>query len=189
MSNQTTDTQIIPQADEMLERLYAVDVNNFDINAVTNEIKGNKQWISILTIPVTTILLGLFTLAGVLLFDSIIGSFIVSAGLLFLAGRVLDQYERQFRIQARNEVMQRIALTEEGFGLIPHFKHFLPIKYRHLWQSLRKGNYRYIDQYIQALVLLQHKLEAEQFIKIWNLTYPHLEEELAASERAGEREI
>jgi len=25
------------------------------------------------------------------------------------------------------------------------------------------------------LVLLQHKLEAEKFIKIWNMTYPQLE--------------
>lgn len=164
----------IPQAEEILSRLQAVDVNQFDIVAVTNELKGNKQWISILTIPVTTILLGLFTLIGVLLFDSIIGSFLVAAGLLFFAGRILDQYERQYRIQARHEVMSRIQSTEGEFGLIPHFKHFLPTKYRHLWQSLKKGNYMYIDQYIQALVLLQHKLDHEKFTKIWNMTYPEL---------------
>jgi len=173
--NSESETAIdVPQAEEILARLQSIDVNQFDMVAVTNELKGNKQWISILTIPVTTILLGLFTLLGVLLFDSIIGSFLVSAGLLFFAGRILDQYEQQYRIQARHEVMNRIRNTEDEFGLIPHFKHFLPTKYRHLWQSLKKGNYMYIDQYIQALVLLQHKLDHEQFTKIWNMTYPEL---------------
>ncbi|MEA3405666.1 MAG: hypothetical protein U9R28_08000 [Pseudomonadota bacterium] len=173
--NQDSEQAIaIPQAEDILARLHSIDVNQFDIVAVTNELKGNKQWISILTIPVTTILLGLFTLAGVLLFDSIIGSFLVAAGLLFFAGRILDQYEQQYRIRARHEVMNRIQATEDEFGLIPHFKHFLPTKYRHLWQSLKKGNYMYVDQYIQALVLLQHKLDHEQFTKIWNMTYPEL---------------
>lgn len=184
MTTETVNNQSIPHADVMLERLYAIDVNIFDINAVANEIKGNKQWISILTIPIATILLGLFTLVGVMVFDSIIGSFIVSAILLFSVAKILDQYERQFLAQARQEVMARIALTEQGFGLIPHFKHFLPTKYRHLWQSLRKGNYLYIDQYIQALVLLQNRIESEKFIKIWNMTYPHLEEELEATQNS-----
>jgi len=175
MSEQTTDNPAIPKAEEMLARLNAVDVNYFDINAVVNEIKGNKLWISILTIPVATILLGIFTMVGVLILDSIILSFLISAGLLFFIGRILDQYDQQHKVKARQEVIRRIAETEQGFGLVPHFKHFLPTKYRHLWQSLRKGHYHYIDQYIQALVLLQHKLEAEKFIKIWNMTYPQLE--------------
>ncbi|MBN2866822.1 MAG: hypothetical protein JXK16_12505 [Thiotrichales bacterium] len=175
MSDQSTDNQTIPTAEEMLARLQAVDVNQFDINAVVNEIKGNKQWISILTIPVATILLGLFTLIGVVMFDSLIVSFLISAGLLFFIGRILDQYEQQYRAKARREVTHRIAKIEQDFGLIPHFKHFLPTKYRHLWQSLRKGRYHYIDQYIQALVLLQHKLDHEKFTKIWNMTYPQLE--------------
>jgi len=175
MSNEPTEKQPVLKAEEMLARLAAVDVNYFDVNAIISELKGHKQWISILTIPVTTILLGLFTLIGVIFFDSLIISFLVSAGLLFFIGRILDQYEQQYAMKARQEVMKRIEETEQGFGLIPHFKHFLPNKYRHLWQSLRKGNYRYVDQYIQALVLLQHKLDEENFIKIWNLTYPELE--------------
>ena len=175
MSNESTENQPIPKAEEMLARLSAIDVNDFDISTIINELKGSKQWISILTIPVTTILLGVFTLIGVLVFDSLIGSFLVSAGLLFFIGRILDQYEQQYRVKARHEVMKRIAQTEQDFGLIPHFKHFLPSKYRHLWQSLRKGDYRYVDQYIQALVLLQHRLDKENFTKIWNLTYPQLE--------------
>lgn len=174
MHNETEATPQIPHAEVMLERLHAVDVNQFDIKAVTNELKGNKQWISILAIPVTTILLGLFTLVGTLLFDSIVASFLVSAGLLFFIARIYDQYEQQYRVQARHQVMQRIAQIEADFGLLPHFKHFLPSKYRHLWQSVRKGNYIYIDQYIQAIVLLQHKLDPDNFAKIWNLTYPHL---------------
>ena len=175
MSDQPQDNQTIPTAEEMLARLNAVDVNQFDINAVLNEIKGNKQWVSILTIPVATILLGLLTLVGIWLIDSIIISFLIAAVLLFFVGRILDQYDQQYRIKARHEVMNRIAKTEQAFGLVPHFKHFLPTKYRHLWQSLPKGNYRYVDQYIQALVLLQNKLEPEKFTKIWNMTYPELE--------------
>lgn len=161
-----------PTAETMLARLSEVDVNLFDSKQVMNELKGNKQWISILTIPVTTILLGLLTLIGMLVSGSILWSFVISAGLLFFIGKLFDQYEQQYRHQARQEVIRRVQETEGEFGLIPHFKHFLPNRYRHLWQSLRKGNYVYVDQYIQAVVLLQNQLDAEKFTKIWHLSYP-----------------
>ncbi|MEA1989204.1 MAG: hypothetical protein U9N57_08375 [Pseudomonadota bacterium] len=37
---------------------------------------------------------------------------------------------------------------------------------------MRKGQYHYIEQYVQAILLLQNKLEPEQFTRIWYLTYP-----------------
>jgi hypothetical protein len=163
-----------PSAEEMLTRLHAVDVSQFDIEALSNALKGNKQWISILTIPVSAILLVLMTLIGTFVFDAFILSFLLSAGSLYFAAKLLDQYDRQYRIQARNEVMRRIAAAEGEYGLIPHFKHFLPKKYRHLWQSLPKGRYMYIDQYIAAITLLQTHLQAEKFTRIWHLNHPEI---------------
>lgn len=166
--------ELIPSAEEMLQRLNQVDPSAFDLKTVAEQLKGDKIWISIFTIPVSAILLVLLTLIGTFVFDQFIISFAVSAALLFWVAKMLDQYEAQFKVKARQVVLQRIAQAEGEFGLIPHFKHFLPSKYRHLWQSLRRGNYAYIDQYIQAIVLLQHKLDPKKFIKIWYLTYPEI---------------
>lgn len=164
----------VPTAEEMFNRLKSVDIAQFNIIETTNQLKGNKQWISILTIPVSAILLVLFTLLGAFLFNALIASFLISAGLLYFIARILDQYDQQFRLQARNVVIQRIADTEGEFGLVPHFKDFLPEKYRHLWQSLRKGRYMYIEQYVQAIALLQTQLKLEKFTKIWHLQHPEL---------------
>jgi len=90
---------------------------------------------------------------------------------------MFENQEHNYKIAARHEVIRRIAETEGEFGLIPHFKHFLPNKYRHLWQSLRKGQYHYIEQYVQAVLLLQNKLEEDQFTRIWYLTYPETDPE------------
>ncbi|MDX1347325.1 MAG: hypothetical protein R3189_03635 [Thiomicrorhabdus chilensis] len=172
--NETLETPAHPTAEEMLERLHAVDIQQFNISEVANQLKGNKQWISILTIPVSAILLVVLTLIGTFVFDYFIASFLFSAGLVYFIAKILDQYDQQYRLKARKLVMQRIAATEGDYGLLPHFKHFLPVKYRHLWQSLPKGRYMYIDQYIQAILLLQRKLEAEKFTKIWHLNHPEL---------------
>lgn len=172
----------MPTADEMLERLHAVDLNQFDLEMALNQIKGNKQWVSILTIPVSAILLVLITLVGAFMTDQLITSFIVAAVLVYSLGKFMDQFDQQYRIQARNRVMQRIAETEGRIGLIPHFKNFLPTKYRHLWQSLRKGRYMYIDQYRQALQLLQNKLDPEAFRKIWHIQHPETDPDAESAE-------
>ena len=170
--NNTEQTEWVPSPEEMLVRLNKVDPNYFDIRVVADQLKGDKIWISILTLPVSAILLVLFTLLGAFLFDRPFISFIVSAGLLLWIGKLFDHQHRTYEYAARQEVIRRIAETEEGFGLIPHFKNFLPNKYRHLWQSVRKGNYVYIEQYVSALVLLQHKLNPDKFTRIWYMTYP-----------------
>ncbi len=162
----------IPTPQEMLDRLYQIDPKDFDIQAIANQLKGNKIWISILTLPVSATVLALFTLLGAFLFDSPVISFLITAALLFWVGKLFDNQQKIYTIAARQEVMQRIANIEEGFGLLPHFKVFLPEKYRHLWQSVRKGNYLYIEQYIQAILLLQKKLDPEKFTAIWYLSYP-----------------
>jgi len=161
----------------MLLRLKNVDVQQFNIQTIATELKGNKIWVSILTIPVSATILVLTTLLGSFIFDKPIISFIVGAATLFWVSKMFEGQERNYEIAARHEVMQRIKQTEGDFGLIPHFKHFLPNKYRHLWQSLKKGQYQYIEQYVQAILLLQKKLDAENFTRIWYLTYPEIDPE------------
>lgn len=173
----TTEPPVIPEPEEMLQRLQAVDVQNFNIEEITTQLQGNKVWVSVLTIPVSAILLVSFTLLGGFLFQQMIISFLVTAGLLFWIAKMLEGQERKYKFAARQEAIKRIKETESGFGLVPHFKHFLPNKYRHLWQSLRKGNYAYVEQYTQAILLLQNKLDSEQFKKVWYLTYPEMNPE------------
>ncbi len=177
-----TEENFIPSAEEMLARLKSIDVQQFNIEQIANEMKGDKIWISILTIPVSAIILVSFTLLGGFLFDRPIVSFVVTAALLFWISKMFEQYERGFKYAARKEAERRVQQTEGSFGLIPHFKHFLPNKYRHLWQSLRKGNYVYVEQYVQAILLLQNKLEPEHFTRVWYLTYPELDPENLHSE-------
>jgi len=167
--------QTIPSPEEMLQRLNAIDVQTFNMQEVANELKGNQIWVSILTIPVSATILVVVTLLGSFLFDRPVISFLLAAGLLFWVSKMFENQERNYKIAARHQVINRIQQTEGEFGLIPHFKHFLPNKYRHLWQSLKKGNYTYIEQYVQSILLLQNKLEPEQFTRIWYLTYPELD--------------
>ena len=176
----------IPSPEEMLRRLNAVNVQTFNIEELANEMKGNKVWISILTIPVSAIILVAATLIGGFIFDSPIISFLLAAALLFWISKMFEGHERHFKMVARQEVIHRIQQTEGEFGLIPHFKHFLPTKYRHLWQSVRKGNYVYVEQYAQAILLLQNKLDGQKFTKIWYMTYPGInpEEEEEQSQQA-----
>ncbi|WP_321276826.1 hypothetical protein [Thiomicrorhabdus indica] len=161
----------IPSPEEMLARLHSVDLQQYDSEAIFQELKGKYIWISAMTIPITVITLALFTLGG-LIFDQPIIGFIIGALLLFWISRMIDAKDQNLRFEAHNVVIERIKNTEGDFGLIPHFKHFLPQRYRHLWQSLKKGNYQYIEQYIQAVHLLQTKLVDEKFIHIWQLKYP-----------------
>ena len=172
-SNQAT----IPDPEEMIKRLQDVNVQDFNIEKITTQLKGNRIWVSVLTIPVSAIILVSFTLLGSFLFDQLIISFLVTAVFLFWIGKIFEGQERNYKFAARQEAIKRIQETEGEFGLVPHFKHFLPNKYRHLWQSLRKGNCAYVEQYTQAILLLQNKLDPNQFKKIWYLTYPELDPE------------
>ncbi|WEJ63244.1 hypothetical protein [Thiomicrorhabdus lithotrophica] len=179
-TNNTAENDI-PSPEEMLSRLQSIDVQTFNMNEIANELKGNQIWVSILTIPVSASVLVGFTLLGSFMFDRPIVSFLLAAGLLFWISKMFENQERHYKIAARHEVIRRIAEIEGEFGLIPHFKSFLPNKYRHLWQSLRKGQYHYIEQYVQAVLLLQNKLEPEQFKRIWYLTYPETDPEYVPS--------
>lgn len=166
----------VPSPEEMLDRLYSVELEQFDMEAIFVELKGKYIWISAMAIPITVITLALFTFIGMLLGHPVIG-FISAAVLLFWISRMIDAKDQNIRYDAYKEVTERIKNTEGEFGLIPHFKHFLPKRYRHLWQSLRKGNYQYIEQYIQAVHLLQTKLDKEKFTRIWQLKYPQFDPE------------
>lgn len=170
-----TDIPFVPEmpyAEEMLERLHAIDVSQFDIAQRVETLKGNHAWLFVLTMPVTALLLVILTLVGTFLSDQFIVSFLVVSGLLFLVGKMIDEYEQKFKRQARLDIMHRIKDAEGEMGLLPHFKDFLPPKYRHLWQNLKKHNYAYIEQYIAAISMLQKHLDDDKFIRIWQLKYP-----------------
>ena len=169
LSNEAKQT---PSAEEMLQRLMAVRLIELDTDTVADELKGNRIWIPILTVPISAVFLALFTLLGAFLFDRPIVSFVVTAVLLYWIGKELERSLESYIYKARQEIVNRIADIEEDFGLLPHFQHFLPKRFRHLWQSVRKGQFIYIEQYAQAISLLQNKLEAERFIEVWHITHP-----------------
>ncbi len=162
----------IPTAELMLSKLNSIDLDVFDINQKMDELKGKWNWIFVLTMPISALLLATLTLLGLFFADSFVISFIVSAVIVFFIGKIIDGYEQQYRAMARRHIMQTIAEIEIEVGLIYHFKEFLPTKYRHLWQSVRKKNFIYVEQYKNAILLLQRKLEHEKFIQLWHLKYP-----------------
>lgn len=166
-----------PSASEMLARLRAVDPHQFDTKMIADALKGKYAWVFVLTMPIAAILLVTLTMLGTVLTGYFIASFIVTALLLFVVGKMLDEFEKRFFFQARLEVIKRIEEAEGDYGLIPHFKDFLPPKYRHLWQSLRKGRYVYIDQYIAAVILLQNKLPDDKFHRVWEIRHPQFASE------------
>lgn len=164
----------VPSAEEMLARLQAIDLQQFNLKQVEEEIRGNRIWINTFTIPVTALLLIIFTFLGAWLSGHLFLSFAVSAGMLFFIGKLFETYDQQIKWQARQEVERRVAETEGEFGIVVHFKPFLPTRYRHLVQSLRRKRYLYVDQYIQAVSLLQRKLDRNKFTLAWHMVYPHL---------------
>ncbi|BBN59089.1 hypothetical protein [Hydrogenovibrio marinus] len=161
-----------PTAEEMLERLHDVELGDLDLKQLTEEAKGNQAWLFVMTMPVSALFLVIVTLLGTFLTGYFIASFIIGATFVFLIGQMLDQYERKFKNLARIEAMKRIEAVEGEYGLLPHFNDFLPTKYRHLWQTVRRKNFIYIEQYIAAMKLLQNKLDREKFIYIWRLKHP-----------------
>ncbi|GAB6034780.1 hypothetical protein [Galenea microaerophila] len=166
--------QLIPTADEMLERLYAVDIEAFDLKTVTLEMMGNKAWLFVSVLPISAILLALLTSILYYFSDSFIISFLLSAMAVYIFGLIMGYYERHYRQIAFAEIMRRIAETEGDFGLLIHFKDFLPPKYRYLIKCLKEGVYTYVKHYQNALLLLQTKLDPEKFTRIWYLKYPDI---------------
>lgn len=164
-----------PSAKVLLDRINSVDTTQFELKRVEQDIMGNKVWVNALTIPVTMVSLVVFTFLGAWFSGYIFISFIVSAFFVFIIGKLFEGYENQFKWQARQEVERRISETEGSEGLIIHFKSFLPTRYRHLIQCLKKGNTQYIDQYIQAVSILQRKLDKQKFTHAWQLAYPETE--------------
>jgi len=165
-------TNQLHTAEEMLERLSNIELNIFDIPAKTEELKGKSNWIFTLTMPLSALVLVTFTLLGLFIADSFVISFIISALIVFFIAKIIDGYEQQYRKQARQDVMKTIGDIEGEQGLLHHFKDFLPVKFRHLWQSTRKKNFIYVEQYKISIQLLQEKLEHDKFIKLWQLKYP-----------------
>lgn len=164
----------IPNAQTMLTRLHEIDLADYDIKKVEEQIRGDRVWINTLTIPIAMLSLVLFTFLGAWISGHLTLSFLVSAGLIFFVGKMFESYDKQVKWDARRETERRIAETEGEFGLLVHFKPFLPTRYRHLIQSLKRRRYLYIEQYIQAINLLQRKLDHDKFTQAWYMVYPHL---------------
>lgn len=171
-----------PTAERMIERLEGINTEAFDLKLETDRLKGSHAWIFILTMPISAILLVSFTLLGSYLTGYFIASFLATALMIYTIAQIIDSYEQKFRRQARLNIMRRIEETEGEMGLLPHFRDFLPSKYRHLWQSIRRKNFIYIEQYIRAIELLQAKLDREKFIYIWRLKYPTTDPEYQAED-------
>ena len=167
----------VPTADEMLNRLNAVDLDIFDLKQREETLKGKVAWVSALTIPISAIIITTVVLLTVFLSQSMVYTliaFAITSMLLMIIAKSLESAERQAKYQAYQMTIQDIKNIEGEYGLIPHFRHFLPERYRHLWQSLRKGDYQHIKQYAQAVAMLQDRLEEEKFTHIWHLEYPQL---------------
>ncbi|UQB41594.1 hypothetical protein JX580_07865 [Thiomicrospira microaerophila] len=166
-----------PAAESLLQRLQQVDTDQFNLKQIEEELMGEKIWVKVLTIPVTMLILLILTFVGAWLSGNIFASFIVSAVLIYFIGKLFEGFESRYKWQARQEVEKRILETEDVEGLIVHFKAFLPTRYRHLVQCLKKGNARHIDQYIQAVNLLQQKLDHQKFTHAWHLAHPETKPE------------
>jgi len=166
--------QLIPTAEEMLERLYAVDIEQFDLKTITLELMGNKAWLFVSVLPISAILLALLTFISYYFSGYFVISFIISAMLVYTFGLIMGHYERQYKQVAFAEAMRRVAETEGEFGLLIHFKNFLPPKYRYLIKCLKEGVYTYTKQYQNAILLLQSKLDPDKFTRVWYLTYPEI---------------
>jgi hypothetical protein len=166
----TKDT--LPTAELMIDRLNSINLEQFDVDARMDLLKGKWNWVFILTMPISALLLVIFTLLGMFIADNFIIGFIFSSILVFSIAKIIDGYEKQFRRQARKQISDTVAEIEGELGLLHHYKEFLPAKYRHLWQTTRKKNFSYIEQYKAAILLLQRRLEVDKFIKLWHLKYP-----------------
>lgn len=174
---------LVPTPEEMLTKLHSIDTDLLNLVEAENLLRGKLVWINILTAPVAMVLLALFTLFGYMATDYLIPSFIVSALLIFMVSKVFDSYDKDIKINARREIEGRIKDIEDEFGFIIHFEMFLPTRYRHLVQTLKRRKYYYIEQYVQAINLLQKKLDAEKFTEAWYRVYP---ETKPAEEELGE---
>ncbi|WP_319379990.1 hypothetical protein [Thiomicrorhabdus sp.] len=162
----------IPTADQMLNRLHAIDPDSFETERLAETLRGRRNWISAFTIPVSAILLVALTLIGTFFSDRFILSFLISALLVYWIGKIVEFYDRSFDRKARIQVLNLIAETETEYGFLTHFKSFLPNKYQRLLQALNKGNFFYIVPYARAIRHLQSHLDPESFRSYWHLSYP-----------------
>lgn len=159
-------------AQEMLQKINSIDTDTLDVQKLANELKGKNQLYFSLVMPVALLLIVLLTFIAYLITTNIIISFFVASLIVILLGKLATQHETKYSNKARILIIQRISEYETDAGILTHFKEFLPKRYRHLWQCLKKGNYRFIEQYISAVQLLQSKLDAQQFIKVWDIKNP-----------------
>ena len=167
----------IPAPEQMIEKLNSIDLAIFDLKQREEKLKGKLAWISALTIPISAILITATVLLTIFFSHSLTAAFIafiIVGMLLMIIAKALESSERQAKYMAYQQTIEAIKQIEEPYGLVYHFRHFLPERYRHLWQSVRKGDYQHIKQYAQAIAMLQDKLEPAKFQHIWYLEFPEI---------------
>ena len=157
----------MPSADDLLDRLNAIDLNRLDLEQVSAEMLGKWKWARVLVMPVGAVLLFLLTWLFAALSGYLIPSFVVAALTLLLIGRLLDRYEKALMKAARQAVENYIAEVEGNTGLLIYFQDFLPKKYRPLIKALQDGFYGYIPQYREAVQLLREQLDPVKFQTWW----------------------
>ncbi|WP_294947997.1 hypothetical protein [Sulfurivirga sp.] len=157
----------MPSADDLLDRLNAIDLNRLDLEQVSAEMLGKWKWARVLVMPVGAVLLFLLTWLFAALSGYLIPSFVVAALTLLLIGRLLDRYEKALMQAARQAVENYIAEVEGNTGLLIYFQDFLPKKYRPLIKALQDGFYGYIPQYREAVQLLREQLDPVKFQTWW----------------------
>lgn len=156
----------LPTAQELLDRVNAIDLTQLDVELVASDLLGPWKWARVLAMPIGALLLFLLTWLGSY-FTHVLISFTASAILVLLIGKWLDRYERSLKLQARKVVEGRIAEIEGTDGLLLYFQDFLPKRYKPLIKALQKGHYYYIPQYIEAVELLRKQLDPVKFQTWW----------------------
>ncbi len=157
----------MPSANDLLDRLNAIDLNRLDLEQVSAEMLGKWKWARVLVMPVGALLLFLLTWLFSALSGYLIPSFVVAALTLLLIGRLLDRYEKALMQAARQAVENYISEVEGDTGLLIYFQDFLPKKYRPLIKALQDGFYGYIPQYREAVRLLREQLDPVKFQTWW----------------------
>ncbi len=157
----------MPSANDLLDRLNAIDLNRLDLEQVSAEMLGKWKWARVLVMPVGALLLFLLTWLFSALSGYLIPSFVVAALTLLLIGRLLDRYEKALMQAARQAVENYISEVEGDTGLLIYFQDFLPKKYRTLIKALQDGFYGYIPQYREAVRLLREQLDPVKFQTWW----------------------
>ncbi|AHF02191.1 hypothetical protein THIAE_02315 [Thiomicrospira aerophila AL3] len=167
------------KADELLQRLQAIDLAQLNPQEVEQQVLGKRVWLHTFTFPITIGILAIFTLLATWLVNNMLYGFLVALLVVWFLGKLFESYEHDTQRQVQARLEEIIKGIEGEQGLLIHFSAFLPKRYGALLQALRKQRYGYVLQYYQAATLLQKRLDQARFKKYWHSKYPEMDPELS----------